>query len=299
MSDIQDEKDKSEVSQSEPDTSGPGPDGPDAPRTEDDGAPKKKKKKWTIVLVICIVVVIIAVLFIVVQQVQRSQRAEVYEEMQQAYTVEEEEEEETEEPEEEEKETTVNIPIDFDSLQKENPDIYAWIRIKDTVIDYPVLQSADDDDYYLDHTVEGASGYPGSIYSQSKYNGTDMTDNVTVLYGHNMRDGSMFGDLSEYSDEEYREAHAKIKVYTPEHIFTYKVVFAVTYDNRHILSSFDTEEARGYTDFLSSIQSEHYIPSWTEDPFEVTASDRLLILSTCNNNDSQRFLVGAVLVKEQ
>ncbi len=58
-------------------------------------------------------------------------------------------------------------PIDFEELQEMNPDIYAWIEIPGTQINYPIVQSAGDDDYYLNHTIEGEEGYPGSIYTES------------------------------------------------------------------------------------------------------------------------------------
>ena len=110
------------------------------------------------------------------------------------------EEQTTDEPAEEEK--TVEIPIDFSSLKEKNSEVYAWIRIPDTQVDYPILQRASDDLYYLDHTIDGAEGLPGSIYTQS-LNAQDFSDKNTVIYGHNMRDETMFGGLKSYMDESY------------------------------------------------------------------------------------------------
>ena len=125
------------------------------------------------------------------------------------------EEQTTDEPAEEEK--TVEIPIDFSSLKEKNSEVYAWIRIPDTQVDYPILQRASDDLYYLDHTIDGAEGLPGSIYTQS-LNSQDFSDKNTVIYGHNMRDETMFGGLKSYMDESYMKAHSQILIYTPEHI---------------------------------------------------------------------------------
>src|SRR5699024_8930833 len=73
---------------------------------------------------------------------------------------------ETEEPQEEPGES-VEIPIDFASLQQTNPDVYAWIRIEGTNIDYPVVQSGQDNTFYLDHTWEGAEAAQGAIFTQT------------------------------------------------------------------------------------------------------------------------------------
>ena len=69
----------------------------------------------------------------------------------------------------------MEIPIDFAQLQAQNPDIYAWIQIDGTNINYPVAQSATDNEYYLNHTIEGQEGYPGSIYTEN-WNTKEFTD---------------------------------------------------------------------------------------------------------------------------
>ena len=102
-------------------------------------------------------------------------------------------------PEEEKK---IDIPVDFDSLQKENPDIYAWITIPDTVIDYPIVQSSEDNAYYLNHSAEKTDSVSGAIYSEN-YNKKNFDDPITLLYGHNMKDGSMFAGLHKYEEDTY------------------------------------------------------------------------------------------------
>ena len=174
------------------------------------------------------------------------------------------EEQTTDEPAEEEK--TVEIPIDFSSLKEKNSEVYAWIRIPDTQVDYPILQRASDDLYYLDHTIDGAEGLPGSIYTQS-LNAQDFSD--------------------------------KILIYTPEHILTYQVFAAVTYDNRHILNSFDFESEEGFQEYLDSLKEVRNMSSYIDSDVEVTTEDKIITLSTCNGNSDQRFLVEAVLVNEE
>ena len=195
--------------------------------------------------------------------------------------------------------TTLQIPVDFDKLHQENPDIYAWITIPDTEIDYPILQSKEEDDYYLNHTVDGTEGLPGSIMTEYSYNLDPLTDPVTVIYGHNMKDGSYFSHHHDYQDESFRESHSTIEIYTENSIYTYKVFAAVTYDDRHILDTYDCKTAKGYQSFLDSLSTVRYMPSWTVEPLTVTTGNRIIILSTCNNNSDQRFIVGAVLTDVQ
>ena len=93
-------------------------------------------------------------------------------------------------------------PVDFDSLIKQNPDIYAWIYIPETNINYPVCRHASDDNFYLDHDIYKNYSYAGAIYSQF-CNSRDFDDRVTVLYGHNMADGSMFANLHKFRDKDF------------------------------------------------------------------------------------------------
>lgn len=190
------------------------------------------------------------------------------------------------------------IPVDFEALKEKNPDIYAWIEIPGTKVDYPVVQSPDDDAYYLDHTVEGAQGYPGSIYTES-LNKTDFSDRNTVIYGHNMKDESMFGGLKHYVDPSYMREHSQVIIYTPEHIYTYQIFAAVTYDDRHILKAFDFAEDAEFAAFVESLEAVKNIASRVDAGVEVTAEDRIVTLSTCNGNSAQRFLVTAVLTGEE
>lgn len=198
----------------------------------------------------------------------------------------------------EEKKEPVEIPVDFSSLKEKNPEIYAWIRIADTSVDYPILQRPEEDGYYLNHTVEGAEGLPGSIYTES-LNRQDFTDPNTVIYGHNMKDGTMFGSLKHYMDAAYMKEHSQLQIYTPEHIYTYQIFAAVTYDDRHLLKAFDFTAKEQYQQFLDSLSQVRNMSSYINPDIPVTTQDRILTLSTCNGNSEQRFLVEAVLVDEK
>lgn len=182
------------------------------------------------------------------------------------------------------------ISVDFSELQQINPEIYAWIEIPGTEVNYPIVQSASDNSYYLNHTIEGISGYPGSIYSEG-INSRDFQDYNTLIYGHDMEDGSMFGGLYKFADAEYLKAHETLFIYTPEQKFTYRIFMAVTYDDRHIMGSFDFSDKKDREAYLTSIGN-------TDS--EVSADDRIITLSTCiAGQPSNRFLVEAVLINEE
>ncbi len=257
---------------------------------------KKNTLLTKIIFLVCLIVLICALAVGIWQQQKKHQENEDYEQLRN--DVETEQIVGVIEAEEE----SVEIPIDFDAVQSQYPNAYAWITIPDTPVDYPIMQSSADmdEDYYLDHTIDGEKNLPAAIYTQRSQNGKNMTDLVTVIYGHNMRNDSMFGSLNEYTNEEYRQAHPYIYVYTPEHIFKYEIFGAVTYTDDHILYTYNCNmDSEGYAEFLESLKETSVSPSWINGDIEVTTEDRIIVLSTCNNNDSQRYLICAVLVEEQ
>ena len=241
------------------------------------------------------VIVVIGTIFLLNYFMTQNNRKEDYENLRQEVSKEENINEETET----EESVSITIPIDFETLWEKNKDIYAWLSIEGTEIEYPILQHPDDDEYYLNHTVDKKSGLPGSIYTEPTYNGTDFSDRNTLIYGHNMKNGTMFGQLDKYKDPTYLKEHNTIVIYTPEHIYTYKVFASITYDNRHIMYSFDFDKKSGMQEFLDSIRKVNNLNTYIDETIEVTSSDRIITLSTCNGNKKQRFLVEAVLIDEQ
>ena len=187
--------------------------------------------------------------------------------------------------------------IDFEALKAVNPDVVGWIEIETLDISYPIVQTTDND-HYLHYTFEGQRNANGAIFLEHT-NSSDFEDCNTIIYGHNMRDETMFGGLKSYMDESYMKAHSQILIYTPEHILTYQVFAAVTYDNRHILNSFDFESEEGFQEYLDSLKEVRNMSSYIDSDVEVTTEDKIITLSTCNGNSDQRFLVEAVLVNEE
>lgn len=191
-------------------------------------------------------------------------------------------------------------PIDFDKLKATNSDVYAWIKIPDTNIDYAVVQSGpgQSDLFYLDHNIDKQYEFAGMIFSQ-KQNALDFKDPVTVLYGHDMKNGSMFADLHNFEDKEFFDEHDTMFVYTPGHILTYTIVSAYVYDDRHIMNSFDFSKKKELKEYISSLTSPRSIVSNVRDGVSVTVKDKILTLSTCTSNNSQRYLVQGVLTDDE
>lgn len=190
-------------------------------------------------------------------------------------------------------------PIDFATLQAENPDIYAWIYIPDTGINNPVLQSPTDDDYYLTRDRDGNSSVAGSIYSQS-LNSKDFSNPVTVLYGHDV-DG-MFMNLHDFEDQTFFDAHPTFYVYAPGHVLTYTLVSAYKYDDRHILNSFDFNNVETRLAYFASVCNPDSLLVTKREGAVLDENSRLLQLSTCMLDEyhgSSRYIVSAVLTNDE
>ena len=190
----------------------------------------------------------------------------------------------------------VEIPVDFTALQKRNPDVYAWITIPGTQIDYPILQSQQDDTYYLTHTIDGEEKTEGAIFTES-CNSRDFEDPNTVVYGHNMRNGSMFRDLHNYQDQAFFDSNREVIIYTPDAVRHYKIFAAYLYDNRHLIQSFNCRDKGIYRSYLDMIFSIRDMNAHIDTSVDVGTDDKIITLSTCyGTQTNRRYLVQAVPV---
>lgn len=193
----------------------------------------------------------------------------------------------------------VDNPIDFSTLQSRNSDAYAWIKIPGTKVDYPVLQSNDEpEDYYLNHNIDGNYEFAGCIYTQ-KLNSKDFTDPNTVLYGHNMKNGSMFKTLHNFRNRDFFNENKYIYIYTPGHIFTYEIYAAYKFDSRHLLYSYNFKDKEIFSDYVEMTKSPKSTMVNVRQETQVTGDDRIITLSTCINDDNYRYLVQGVLIDDQ
>jgi sortase B len=193
-------------------------------------------------------------------------------------------------------------PIDFAELQAQNSEIYAWIYVPGTNINLPVLQSAVDDNFYLDHDVDKNYNYAGAIYSQSK-NALDFSDPVTLLYGHNLLNSTMFTQLHYFEDATFFNEHTQLYIYTPGHILTYDIVAAYMYDNRHILNSFDFSDPAVVQSYFNTVMNPQSLVMNMREGTSLTAGkDTIVQLSTCMDgtySSTSRYIVTGVLSDDQ
>lgn len=204
----------------------------------------------------------------------------------------------TENPEDSEPKEPFVSPIDFDKLYALNPDIYAWITIPGSDVDYPVLQHPTEDNHYLRYTVDGWLSPAGAIYTQT-CNAKDFSDFNTILYGHNMADHTMFGALTYYRIPYYYDRNREIIVYTPDATLTYQVYAAVEYTDDLIPYKYDLDTQEGRQAFLDSLDCTEHGENHFSDDIEATTDDRLITLSTCTWARDRRYLVIGVLIDEQ
>ncbi len=175
---------------------------------------------------------------------------------------------------------------DFEYLRSIDPNIFAWLYIPGTEIEYPIAKHPSDDSYYLTHTVEGRRGYPGSIFT---YGYTDETFSQfnTVVYGHDLLFGGMFSQLDGYSDPAFMDEHRTVRISTPDGSFTYTVAAFVNYDDRLIDTWYDQRDPADRTAFINSLTAS----CGSLEGIDVL-HDHLLTLETCRGKD--RILVIAV-----
>jgi len=186
--------------------------------------------------------------------------------------------------------------LDFTSLRNLNTDIYAWLEIPDTKVDYPVLQSKTDDSCYLTTAYDGSYYIGGSLFTESAYNSDDFNDPVTIIYGHTMRNGTLFGQLqSIYSNAASFVSNQDIKLYLPGEVRHYTVFAAVPYDSEHILYRYDFSNQYWYNNFFKNVMNIRTLGAQFDKEITPAFGDRVIILSTCLTEDStKRFLVMAV-----
>ncbi len=191
--------------------------------------------------------------------------------------------------------------VDFNELNKINTDVYAWIYIPNTNVDYPVAQSiADhDDSFYLSHNIYRQYQFSGTIYSEVK-NHIDFHDRVTVLYGHNMLNGSMFASLHNFENEDFFNKNNTAFILTKDKIYTYLIYSVYTYDDRHILNSFHFEDDKVFRNYLDTTLDPHTYSGLVRKGVELDLNSKILTLSTCTSGpENTRLLVQGVLVNEE
>lgn len=197
------------------------------------------------------------------------------------------------EPQETEPETEAYIsPIDFEALAEVNPDVVGWIKIPDTNVDYPIVQT-DNNDTYLHTSFEGEESVAGAVYLDFESD-KDMMGFNNILYGHNMKNGSMFKDIVKYKEQSYFDEHKYFEIYTPERTIHLKAISCYYAKAEPIVRKTRFKTRESYEAFIKEMIKPC---AWYEMPeFPI---DSLYTLVTCSYevNDA-RTILYAVEVDE-
>lgn len=176
------------------------------------------------------------------------------------------------------------LDLDWKKLKKKG--IVAWVTACNGKISYPVCYKKGDNSYFLHRTPEGEYSFPGSIFLNG-YNKKDLSDKNVILYGHNMRNGSMFAKIHKYSDASYYKNHKYFYIYTPKGRYKYKI---------YQVHSVQDGSTIYYTEFYNDKEFKGWLSKWgssAEQKFGKQANykDRLGMLSTCTSHGKKRFLI--------
>lgn len=185
--------------------------------------------------------------------------------------------------------------IDFEALKKQNSETVAWLKVNNTKIEYPVVKTKNND-YYLTHSFDKSENSAGWIFADYK-NKFDGKDKNIVVYGHNRRDGSMFGSLKNilsskwYNNEENQNVIFNINGQN----YTYRVfsVYQIEKEDYYIKTNFSSNNE--YEKFLNTIKKRS-VKDFKED---VSKDDTILTLSTCANNNMYRVVLHAKRIIEE
>ena len=186
--------------------------------------------------------------------------------------------------------------LQLEELKKQNNDIVAWLEIPNTKINYPVLQTSDNE-YYMTHTYKKENSKDGSIFLDKDYN-WDLPSSNLLIYGHNNRNGNMFEDLLKYEDESYYKEHPTIEFTTLDEDCTYEII--AVFKSRVYYKS--EENVFRYYFFINAENEDEY-NYYVEESKKASLYDtgktaeygeQLLTLSTCEySQEDGRFVIVA------
>ena len=216
-------------------------------------------------------------LFLIWQEYRASEK--LYEQAQSEFlTPELEDSFETDEPI-----TWPTFAIDFSHLEQVNSEVNGWIWMYDTVVNYPLVQSRINNDAYLAKTYDGTRNSSGSIFMDYRNSG-DFSDDNTVIYGHNMKNGKMFAVLKKFQNQEFYDGHREFYIMTAEGNRRYEIISMFQTDALSDIynRSFNSREAK--EKWLNKVVRRSAILS----PFTATADDNFVTLSTCVSGDDYR-----------
>lgn len=193
------------------------------------------------------------------------------------------------------KNVTQQTNREIPKLQELNGDGFGWLRVEDTRIDYPVMYTPDDPEYYLHRNVNKEYSAAGTLFIGEGSDALNPETNSIIIYGHHMRDGSMFGQLEKFADQDWAESH-DIYYTQSDGKHTYHVIGAWHEDLSHsgyyrYWDNVGVLSEEQFNDYVSNVaQRSPYSTKYSAE-----YGDKLITLSTCSYGTSEeRFVVVAV-----
>lgn len=252
---------------------------------------KKPKKKGDIVLTLALIVAVAVFCFAAYNlfhiYTEYKKGTDEYNHIEQM-AVTERDPESTEEASDTEQGLQPPFDVDFAALQGVNPDVVGWIYIEALDgISYPVVQGEDNEEY-LHTTYENNYNFAGTIFIDYE-NSRDFSDCNTLVYGHNMKNGSMFGRLKKFSEDQTTYEKSKyFWIFTPEKDYRYEIISAYTTGVNSDTYTLFKGPGDEFQEYLDTIKGYSEIET---DDTELTIKDRIVTLSTCTGNDATRYVV--------
>ena len=191
--------------------------------------------------------------------------------------------------------TIILLKAKFKKLHETNPDVIGWISIPGTVIDYPIVQTTDND-FYLDHSITGAYLKSGAIFADFR-NSNNWTDPNTVIYGHNMASGEMFAQLAKYKSGTFLRNNRYVYIYTENSIRVYTIFSAYQTDIYTPYTRMVFGDSSKFVEWIKQVYSASIKKQ--SGSFDFKGTNKIITLSTCTNSldDTERFAVHAVLTE--
>lgn len=183
------------------------------------------------------------------------------------------------------------ISMDFSALKEINPDIIGWIRAEGTNIDYPIAQT-DNNEYYLSHLYNKDWNSSGTIFADYR-NADNFSDRNTVLYGHHMKNGTMFNALEEYKDQDFYDVNPTMTLFTPDGDYIIELICGTVEDGNYQFVKFDFDGEESFIKYIEGFRSRSTFVS----DVEIQPGDRIVSLCTCSYEwTNARYMVIGRLV---
>jgi len=181
--------------------------------------------------------------------------------------------------------------IDFESLREINPDIVAWLICEDTAINYPVVHGSDNS-YYLTHLFDLTRNNAGCLFVDMD-NSSGFMDKNTIIYGHNMSDGSMFNTLGMFKEQAFFEANPQMLLITPDATYIVELFAGFVADIQSDAWRLDFNDDTEFAAWVESVRGR----SAFQSDVSVEPGDRVITLSTCTyERDNVRYILVGKLV---